>query len=115
MRGKASQVVFFGMDGPIPASKFSFRCRGCPIFNQDDTQKRDVNYHPTMFGNKKFGMRFYEEQVGYTSASNVCYIDDGLLELCASSNHHTWASLEGFSETINEYFRNCKRTTINVG
>lgn len=116
VRGKASQVVFFGLDGPIPASKFTFRCRSCPIFNQDVplADKSDVLYNPTMFGNKQVGMRFYEEPVAYTSASLVCYIDNELLELCASSNHHTWSSLEGLSETLNEYFRNCKRTSVNV-
>ena len=114
VRGKATQVVFFGQDGPIPASKFIYRCRGCPIFNEGTNEKTDVIYHPTMFGNKAQGMRFYEESIGYTSASNVCYIDDRLLEMCASSNHHSWASLEGFSETINEFFRNCKLTRVNV-
>ena len=100
----------------MPASKFNYRCRECPILNEanPNNEKFDVIYTPTMFGNKFNGMRFYEEYVGYSSASNVCYIDDRLLELCASSNHPTWASLEGFSETMNEYFRNCKVTKVNV-
>ena len=95
VRGKATQVVFFSQDGPIPASKFDYRCRGCPIENEGIPidEKSDVIYSPTMFGTKTQGMRFYEESVGYTSASNVCYVDDRLLEMCASSNHHTWASL----------------------
>lgn len=109
--GEKQHKLFFW---PIPASKFIYRCRGCPIFNEGTNEKMDVIYHPTMFGNKAQGMRFYEESIGYTSASNVCYIDDRLLEMCASSNHHSWASLEGFSETINEFFRNCKLTRVNV-
>ena len=68
VRGKATQVVFFSQDGPIPASKFDYRCRGCPIENEGIPidEKSDVIYSPTMFGTKTQGMRFYEESVGYT-------------------------------------------------
>lgn len=70
VNGKPTHATVFGMTGPIPGMKITYKCQTC-----------DLNFGYAMFGSSSAGYKYYDERRPYVEASNVAYLDR---KLCLS-------------------------------
>ena len=67
---KPTHATVFGLTGPIPAIKITYKCQHCTL-----------KFGYAMYGNSKTGYKYYDEPRPYVEASNVAYLDR---KLCLS-------------------------------
>ena len=115
---KPTQVMVHQLEGPDVYSKYSYRCKNCPLKTSEEIrngneilERQDIRYHVEKYGNQTTGWMLYKNQdVRYVRASNEVYIEINLMEMIISNLHHGWMSAESQAESYNETFRNHKST-----
>ena len=102
------QVQLHTRLGTSIATKYEYRCRQCKNASQHIEENHgppyDIRYSPTMFGNKKYGFKHYEDhfEVNIVKSTDVAYVEQIFVKQYFSEFHHGWLSSQAKTEAYNE-------------
>lgn len=115
-----TQVQLHTRLGTYIATRYSLRCQLCPEARKHGGEQfcnpQDIFYHPTRFGNKKFGIKFYPDdfKVDLVRASYFSYVEALLAKQSFAEMHHGWLSSQAKTEAFNETYRGTYQNDQNL-
>ena len=104
-------VALHTLDGPVVATKFSYRCHRCKGGNGANL---DLFYACDFYGNTTHGLKRYPPhlKVDVFRASTEEYFTDMFLKGYMSELQHQWSSAESKAASYNETFRGGRKVQL---